>query len=198
VNLGEYRTAIERRSGVAIDAPALGQLVNDALQALATEYDWPWLQGTYTFQTQAGVEAYAMPFDATRIRYVTVNGSEVGKRRVIDLDTGGCGWTVFGDQLLISPSPGDGADVLVRYHGEESALTADLDSPALPSSYDGAVIEFALSRVFDRADESSTAAENRKTTRALAAYDGWVRRMRRGCQRMAGPIAPRVRPGSGL
>ena len=181
-----------------MDSGALAQLVNEGLQAVGTEYDWPWLQGSYTFRAQAGVTTYPMPFDATRIRYVTANGWEFAKKRVIDLDIGDEGWTVFGDQLLISPPPGDGTPVLVRYHGEESVLTADADTPALPDQYDHAVIEFVMTRVLDRADEAATAVNDRRAQRAQAAYDGWIRRMRRGCQRVAGPIAPRVRPGSGL
>jgi hypothetical protein len=198
VNLLEYRTAIERRSGVALDSRALTELVNEALQAVSTEYDWPWLTGTRTFTTQPDVTTYPMPFDANRIRYVTVNGDEITKRRIIDLDIGRCGWTVHGDQLVLSPVPSAATPVLVRYHGTESDLASDTDSPALPPEYDHAVIEFALMRVADRADESNTAAGQRKAERAQKAYDGWIRRMRRGCQRTAGPIAPRVRPGSAI
>jgi hypothetical protein len=181
-----------------MDPVALTELVNEALQAVATEYDWPWLQGTHTFTTQSGVDTYALPFDANRIRYVTMNGTEVTKRRIVDVDIGRSGWTVFGDQLVLSPPPGGATPVVVRYHGTESDLVADSDSPALPPEYDHAVVEFAVMRVSDRADEGATAANQRKAERSQNAYDAWIRRMRRGCQRMAGPIAPRVRPGSAI
>lgn len=198
MNLRQYRTAVERRSGIAMDAAALTELVNEALQAVATEYDWPWLQATRTFTTIPKVGVYALPFDANRVRYVTMNGAELAKRRVVDLDIGRSGWTVFGDRLVLYPPPGGEAEVTVHYHGTESELVADTDSPALPAEYDHAVVEFALTRVSDRADEASTGTSQRKAERAQTAYDGWIRRMRRGCQRMAGPIAPRVRPGSGI
>lgn len=198
MNLVGYRTAIERRSGIAMQPAALTELVNEALQAVATEYDWPWLTATYRFTTQSGVGTYAMPFDASRVRYVTMNGSELNKVRIIDIDIGRCGWTVFDDQLALSPTPGSASPVLVRYHGTESDLLADADTPALPPEYDHAVIEFALARVSDRADESATAASARRVDRAQAAYEAWIRRMRRGCARTAGPIAPRVRPGSAI
>lgn len=194
MNLSGFGTAVDRRTGVAVDATARTELINEALLALSTEFDWPWLQRTYTFTT-TGADDYSLPFGVDRIRYVTIDGDEPPRGDVVDsdIDNGKRQWSVWADRLIVPVSTG--ATVKVRYHSTENALESDGDEPYLPEQYHSAVVELAVSLVLDRHGDGSPASVARSVA-AEKKYQDWLRRMRRGVSRAAGPRAARVRPGS--
>lgn len=201
MNLADFRTALDRRTGVAYDPAAATNDVNEALMAVSSEASWPWLQRTWSFTT-SGASGYGVPFDASQIRYVTVDGDEYLRRDVIDFDTQPADrqWTVWAGQLILPASTG--AAVVVRYHADEDRLVNDNDEPLLPDTYSGAVIENAAARIFDRAGAGDTRASyltaSFRVNGAKANYEGWLRRMRKAANLQAGPRAARVRPGSML
>lgn len=194
MNLGEFRRAVHRRSGVDYEAAALTEVVNEAVQAIAAEGDWPWLEEYSSLVLTPGTGSYAMPSDWQRTRSVTINGEEVPFVSVRDLDSEPTfyGYSTSGDALTISPTPSTAQTVRMRYLASENVLAGDSDVPKLPVQYHGAVVAYAVAEVHRRR------GNNKAADTYMEAFEGWVDRIRRGIVRSTGPRRIRVRAGSAL
>jgi hypothetical protein len=201
VNLGQFRSALDRLTGVGMDATAQTEWVNAAVQAIGSDRAWPWLDEVATVTTVAGTAGYALPADWQSTRGVASNGRTYYPVSVRSgdgswddwRDTLSFGFAVEDGQLVLYPTPAEsGVAVTHRYVRTEPVLSSDSDTPLLPSRFHWAVVHYAAALIFDRMGQMPQAAAQR------AEYDKWRRSMLDDLTRTRGPHRIRVRPGSGL
>jgi hypothetical protein len=201
VNLGQLRTALDRLTGVGMDATAQTEWVNAAVQAIASERRWPWLDGTASITTVDGTASYALPADWQATRGVSANGNNYTPVSVRSgdgtwddwQDDVSYGFAVEGTNLIIYPTPAVSGDTIThRYVKTEPALSADGDEPILPARFHWAIVHYAAALIFDRMGQMPQAAAQR------AEYEKWRARMLDDLSRTRGPHRIRVRPGSVL
>lgn len=188
-------TAVDRRTGIAHDAAATTEILNESLQQVSTEHHWPWLQKVWRPVMVAGQASYKPPYGWVSVRSVALNGQDIARAHMgtVDGDATWVGWAVEGDQLVLSPTPAGGETVVVRISQAEAPLVSATDTPLLPEEWHSAVlVNLAASIVLERLDEFQRA------DRRMKAYEAALRRMKRTGRRSRGPIAAKVRPGGGL
>lgn len=197
--LSQLRAQVNRRSGHYLTDEALNDLINEALNALSLEARWPWLDATATITWPADATTTTMPWSWQTIRAVTVDGRrEYRPRSQRDVDTytdGEPGWSygyaVHGRTITLAPAPAEGLDVVIRGTRLDGPLVNDVDEPFLPDAYTDGLVQLATALVFDRHNDAGRYARHK------AAYDEWVRRLKRSVRAQEqGPRTPRVRPGS--
>jgi hypothetical protein len=205
VNLAQMRDAVRTRIGVPsgdtfYTDQTLTDLVNEALSAIASEADWPWLETSTTFATVAGTGSYTPPADWSQTRSLCIDGYDAMEWRslpeireylttVRDVPTV---YTVSGDVILLRPTPSAVYTVTHDYVKDESTLITDADVPLMPSGFHYSVVAFACHLAYLRSGDVQRA------TAALADFRGWADRMKSQRRRTRGPIRVRVRPGSAL
>lgn len=128
----------------------VNQAINDGLQAMATEFSWPWLQLIATTPTIIGTNSYAMPANSTRISTVSIDG------RVLDVvqyedyvryfDMQGAYPNVFttvGDSILVAPTPSSLQTMTILYVRSEPFLDDDADTALVPDQYADVAVTYA-------------------------------------------------------
>lgn len=179
MNHAELRASLERRTGVAFDATAQTEFLNDALRATAAAADWPWLEATQTITLVAGTAAYALPTGYLDTRSVKLSdGEPVTRVAVEDGDrwdswqaAPSCGYAIEGDTIVFFPTPAAADTVTHRYTVEETELSADGDEPLLPATFHPAVVCYAAKVMMDRLDQP------RRADRFESEFNSWLRQM---------------------
>lgn len=197
------RTAVRTRMGVpAADAfytdAVLTDLLNEALFSVSSENDWPWLRATETINTVSGTSIYTPAANWNRTKNLVISGYEPlvwVSENELDVITGSGAperFTMNGDTIEMKPIPDGVYAVTHRYWRNETILSADGDTPAMPASFHYSIVAFAAYLAHNRAHEIDRANQE------LNVYKLWLERMQSYRRRSAGPIRPRVRPGSGF
>jgi hypothetical protein len=211
MNLAQMRDAVRTRIGVPagdsfFSDPTLTDLVNEALQAVAAEADWPWLQTSTTFSTVAGTGSYTPPADWGQTRSLCIDGydamdwrslSEI--REYLSTQRGvPTVYTVSGEAILLRPTPGAVYVVTHDYLKGEPTLVSDTDTPVMPSQFHYSIIAFACHLAHARTNEigSYRGVITGSAAASLSQYKGWLERMMSARRRTSGPIRVRVRSGS--
>lgn len=197
MNLSTFRTNLDRLTGVGMDTAAQTAWINAALDHIASERDWPWLEGTATFNTAAGTAQYSLPADWQRTRVLLVGGDPAHFVNVAegddwtDWDQTEARWsyTIDADNITIYPTPGAVVACTHRYVKTETALSGDSDEPLLPARYHWAAIHLAASFEFLRMGDMPRAAVHQQQ------YDQMFKRMVRSSHKTQGPYLARIRPG---
>ena len=203
MDLAALRAAVNQRTGIAFDTGALNSLVNEAVTTVASEADWPWLNGSEVFLTLAGVTRYPMPTGWTRTRSVSANGNEVRSASIRDLDTFDTRtfdtrsfathtFTVDEDELVLLPELPVSVTVTHRFVRSEPTLVNDTDVPLLPAHFHPALVAYGSYLVLQRKDEA------RRAEMCRIDYERWIKRMRDDVSRKRGPVRIRVRDGAGI
>ena len=78
MNLGQFRTSVDRLTGVAVDQTTQNEWVNFVLAELALEENWPWLEKSTTITLVANQASYSLPSDCRAVFSVidTVNAAQ--------------------------------------------------------------------------------------------------------------------------
>lgn len=212
MNLAQLRDAVRTRIGVpASDSfytdPVLTDLVNESVQAVAAEHDWPWLQASTTFNTVAGTQAYTPPVDWNRTKALTVDGFDSIQWRSLqeirEYPSTSRGnpafFTVYGDQLRLTPVPDAVYVIQHDYLKDEPFLAGDTDTPLLPAQFHYAIVAFAVHLAHARNNEigSFRGAVTGSAAAALQQYKMWLTRIETQYLRQTRPLRVRVRPGGG-
>jgi hypothetical protein len=210
VNLGQLRDAVRTRIGLPgsdtfFSDQVLTDLVNEALQAVAAEADWPWLQTSTTFTTTAGTGTYTPPTDWGQTRSLCIDGYDAMDYRTLPeireyLSTSrGVPqvYTVSAETILLRPTPDATYTVTHDYMKGEPALVGDTDTPLMPSVFHYAIVAFACHLAHARNNEigSYRGSVTGAAAAALSQYQGWLARMMAQRRRTNGPIRVRVRSG---
>jgi hypothetical protein len=193
VNLTQLKQRVGWRTGIAVGDEALTGFINEALETIAAERDWPWLQRTTTVNLVNGQGTYGVPADYVRTRSLgDVDGQvPIVAERDLENDAGELVATIEGDQLLVRPVPTAARALTHRYQAAPAELVNGTDEPELPYAFGGAVVAYAAYLVYERAGADT------KAERALGDYGRWMRRLQNE-RRFAGPRRIRVREGSPL
>ena len=209
MNLGQFRTAIDRRTGIATDTSAQTEWVNFVLNEIALEDRWPWLEKSGTVTLVAGTQSYALPTDLRTVMAVYDDQShdyDPGSIRDLALFNRSddvpsqFGFGYFfgteGSNIFVAPTPTTSGTLTVRYIANETALSGDSDSPLLPASYHQAVVELASFLVQTR--RMGGTDDSKRADAYQRAYNRIVHKMQREALRRVGPArVPRIRPGAG-
>ena len=192
MNLGQLRTAVGRKTGIAVDTTAMTEFVNEAVQAIGEERDWPWQDALDDFNTD-GSAAYTLPYDWARTRTVSIDNYPVERINVLDGDTfdryyrGGIySYAIEGDEIIFYPTPTSGLAVKHRYVAVEQPLVSDSDEPLIPTRFHQAIVNYASAIVHDRSGDDKRAAS------ARLEYERWFRRMLDSLIRNQGPTRIRA------
>jgi hypothetical protein len=178
----------------------LTDLTNEALQAISTEFDWPWLDGTVSFSTVSGTATYTPPADWARTRGLCIDGFDAMEyRSLIELRE----WPttdsdvpryyhINEEAITLRPVPGSVNTVIHDYVKTEATLVTPADVPFMPAQFHYSVVAYAVHLAFLRQGDVQRA------TAALGDYQGWLKRMVDNRRRQAGGVRVRVRPGGGF
>jgi hypothetical protein len=199
VNLGELRTAVNRRSGVAYLTAALDDLINEALQQMALEQRWPWLSATLSFTTDGNTDGtYSLPWACRSLEALSVDGFDYppfSQREADQWDALGerpRGAAAFGRTLTIRPVPPADLTAKVRYVRGEDELVNASEEPLLPEEYHRILVELVVSMIHDRTGDVARAAAAEKR------YQTGLSRMVRSALHTQRVGSIQVRPGGGI
>jgi hypothetical protein len=205
MQLSELRTAVRTRLGnPATDGffsdANLTDLVNEALQAISTERDWPWLTTSTTFPTVAGTAAYTPTAGWMRTLVLCIDGYQPIEERQLaeirSMPTADRGmpryYAVTGDQIVLRDVPDGVYTITHDYVKVEPALTSDANTPLMPSQFHYSIVAKAAELASIRQRDAVRAGEQ------LAEYNAWVNRMLDNQRRTRAPKRIRVRPGTAL
>jgi len=209
LNLGQFRTALDRLTGTSADTTAQTEWINFALNELSLEDRWPWLEKTTTVSLVNGTASYALPTD---VRTVTVvfdaNANVYDEASIRDLVTfqqvgddipaqfgEGYFYSTDGLNIYVSPTPSASGTLTVKYVANETALAGDSDTPLLPAVYHEAVVQLAALKIGQRRMGGSD--DTRRIDLYQRTYNRLIGKMKREALRRTGGVrTPRIRPGA--
>ncbi len=211
MDLGTARDEVYLRLGIEqsdgqLTPQAVTQLLRTALNALAGERDWAWLQATETLTTTGGVN-YVTPLagssaGVTWTRTTNLTGAAHGHsitqiswqqfrdKNVTDQGALPDVWVEHLGLLYLNPTPSGSTTTLFHdFIRGEAPLNSDTDSPLLPDQWCGAWVEKA-------AELSARRVQDYQTAQVCAGeYKTWLTKMDAYRRRSAGPYRVTVRPG---
>lgn len=182
--------------------------INEAVQQVVSEADWPWLGQKTNFSGVVGQTDYPLStlLGNTWYRihsiFDTLTGNLLEIRAVQEMDRlnfpigatqgNATQYAIFGDNLILGPAPMDTRTLTVRWYQREPLLVGDLDQLLMPSTanWQTGIIEYAAYLCL-RMVREDTRAES-----AYTAYTRWLARTRDEKLRWHESIRVRVRPGA--
>ena len=159
--LQTIRTEILETAGLASDDArfpdaTMNRVVNRALRNLSAEHDWPWNQGQTNLTTVSGTQTTTFPASASKIIRLEYEGRDLREYQPSEggqfsQDSGApFGFFIEHDKIHWTPVPDGAYTVYCAYHGYETALSGDTDTPALPDRYIDWLVSIALVQVSQR------------------------------------------------
>lgn len=180
-----------------VPASTLDICINNGMNKMAADYDWPWLMTSETITTAVGTAAYALPAGHVRTLYVqdTTRGLNFEGRQRQDLIqysvTGRTGmsryYSVFGASVRIAPDPDTVWSLNHVYIRAEPALTGGTDTPLCPEHYSDVIVCYASSEVCILTKDATLKGEIDQEIGA------WKQRMRDNVRLGGYTLRPRVR-----
>lgn len=195
MNFTELVTAVYNRLGVPsgdalLTSTIVGAAVNEALQEVNSEEDWPWFNATETIATVAGTAAYALNASWLRTRSVKISDDfpleRYSEEELSDLYPFATstnrpqGYAIEGGQLLVGPVPNGVYSLQHRYVKFEGTLSG-VQTPLMPAQFHSAIVELATHITLKRSRESLRAQES------LANYQRWLSKIKKYRRRFTGP-----------
>ncbi len=200
--LEEMRNAVRVRLGVpAQDSfyfdEQLDDLVNEALQTISVDDDWPWLETTETINTVTGTRFYTPNTNWAETKALSIQGFDAMvfldlqeiRNWPDDIRDVPMFYTVYQEQLYLAPAPSQIFALRHDYHRNENRLIDNTDTPLMPTQYHYAIVAFACHLAHLRSGDLSRAQA------AGQEYAAWKTRMLNHKQRSSSTIKIRVRPG---
>lgn len=137
------RSAVKTRMGLnsavtdgLLTDSVINQQLQFALDDIASEFDWPWLQTTATINFSSGTAA--TPSRYKKILDLSLNGERLNRLtldEVLANDYTYPGWYQEGPTLKTYPSGMTQAGVTCHYYQLETELDDDADTPLLPQEH---------------------------------------------------------------
>ncbi len=173
------------------------QLINDALQQICLDHDWPWLLTSETISTVAATATYNLPTRHLRTASIVdaTIGRALNKMSLIEMDQVITTYTArptiyhIGAVITLRSVPDAVYALTHRYYIAEAALASGSDTPLIPEVFSRGVIEQAAVLAF------SEAKDIERSLAADAAYTRWLKRAQDNAMRSREPGRIRVRPG---
>ena len=165
ITLGDLLTRVQRRVGVDFADEHLREVINEALQYVSTQHDWPWLHVTEEFTTTADEATYHPSGRWRRTREVRVDDQTYPA--VADVVGDQTGYLAGPGGLILSPTPSGELTVRHRYVRHEVELVADDDITLLPARHAGAVVSLACAYALIRTGDPRSKLHEAAGERAL-------------------------------
>lgn len=171
-------------------------LINEALQAISTEEDWPWLQTQDTITTVAATSSYTPTAGWVRTKQMYIaNGEPLIQLSLAEIDsifdTGQpLAYAIFQEKVHLRPIPNAVYTVQHQYYKSEPALASGSDTPLMPSIFHYSIVSYAAHLANIRQQRLDRAQVE------LGEANKWIERMRAYKRRSQLPARVRVRPGS--
>jgi hypothetical protein len=200
--LADLRARVLIKVGLPSDdamAPTatLDVCINNGLNKMAADYDWPHLITSETITTVVGTAGYNLPAGHIRTLYIqdTTRGLNFEGRQRQDLIqysvTGKTGmsrfYSVVGSTVQLAPAPDTVWALNHVYIRAEPALSNTTDSPLCPEHYSDVIVCYAASEfcILNK-DPSQKGTIDQEIAQ-------WIRRMRDNVHQSAFTMRPRVR-----
>ncbi len=176
----------------------LMRMINQALEQVSLEADWPWLRASVSAVTVANTRTIALPTGWIRTLSLveTATGDSLVRRPVRKLDeevsTGRpYMYAVDGNVLSVAPIPATVYTYTHRYVRSEPVITdATGGVPLIPQVYSQGIVEWAAIKAFQRTKQVDKAAT------ALTDYQQWLTRVRDNVNQGKEPLRVEPRPGA--
>lgn len=197
----ELVAAVYARLGVPsgdalLTSTVIGGFVNEALQEINSEEDWPWLNAQETIATVAGTAGYTPNANWLRTRSLRLNDDFPLERYPEEMlsdrypFTGSSsnrpeGYAIEGGQIILGPVPNGIYSLIHRYVKTEGTLSG-VQLPLMPTQFHSSIVELATHLTLGRSREDARSAA------ALAAYARWLSKMRKYRRRHTGPARIRT------
>lgn len=192
MTLATLRSSVRTRLGVP-DGDSfytdlvLNEHINSAVQFIASEYDWYWLEKSETINTVNGTSGYATAADCMRtVSLADPTGVQLQRRPIYELEAMSAAtgpvvrfFAAAAASLEVRPVPNTALALKHRYIATEPALDSDDDSPLLPRQFQDVLVEYAVYLAKMRAGNITEAAAN------LEVYNRWIGTMRGRSDRYA-------------
>ena len=139
--------AISRTGDGMLTDDVLNGLLNNGLNRISTDHDWPYLLTSATVAVDT-TGSGPLPSGFARARDVVANGARAMQatfRELLD-PTGRSNsfvWTIVGSTLRLDPAPTATLNVTLWYFQQEPLLADDTDTPLMPSDDHPAIVYFA-------------------------------------------------------
>lgn len=185
MNRGELRDAIKDRLTIRSDGGGnsldglitnafVNTSINDALNRVSVERDWWWLATTasVTFSTVTGKAP--LPADFMRANQLVINDSTV---EYVPLETllssqySSYCHTIYGKELLLSPTPTVAPPATLYYFRSEPALASDSATPLMPALYHYALVCYGSFLC------SARRQDEQRASLYLQEYGNWLKSM---------------------
>lgn len=186
------RLGVPTGDGLFTDA-VVGRAVNEAIQEIKSEHDWPWDQASETITTVSGTSTYSLAADWMRTREMKPSTDYALERRSMqELDDE---WP-FGDsgrpqvyaieqgQVIFRPVPISVDTITHRYIKTQADLTGT-DTWRCPAQFHTAAVELATYIALKRSRDDV------RGYGAEGAFERWIAKMHRWRRRHTG--AGRIR-----
>lgn len=189
--------------GFFTDAQIL-DLLNEGVQAVAAEGDWPWHKTSASFNTVSGTATYTPIAGWMKTRALTIDGFDsmtqlsLQEIREMPTTTTGtpCWYAVENEVINLRPVPNAVFAVIHDYFKVEPVLSGATDEPLLPTQFRMAIVEYAVYLAHLR--QGDTSRYSNAAAAALDNFGKWIVRMADHRRRTSGARRIRVRPGSAL
>lgn len=200
--LSALRTSVYSRLGVPtsdalLTTAVVNQSINDAVNEIESEQDWPWYEAVETITTTAGTATYTPTAGWRRTREVKpTDDFPLERFSIVELDDQypfdtsqgrPCAYAIDLAKIVLRPTPDAAYTLTHRYIKQETALSADGDAPLIPDQFSPAIVALACHIVLGRSREDGRASG------ALEEYVRWLSKMRRYSRRHTGPVRIRTR-----
>jgi hypothetical protein len=176
VNLAEARAELSARGFDYLGAPRQTLMLNDALQEIEDFWEWPWLRKTVT-----GTAPLQITDLKTVLKVYDSTGNEItgiSDYDAFDTTTTGTPTNWWIDDTSGTPTliayPVGSATFTVRYERDQTTLSADNDSPDIPTRYARVWIDLAVALAYEDSDNFAAASAIRN--RAMQRLTGLVER----------------------
>ena len=198
MDLTTMQTQLDLKTGIGLSVEAQRSYLNEAVQFISAEADWPWLDATDATVLTVNAQArYTLPTDWERTRTVNVGGMDARFMNIADIDRFQYfddvrtlwSFGVDGGSLVIAPTPTSALALIHRYVKQEPVLVNPSDTPLIPTRFHAAIVTYA----------AKLAMEQRGKTGRVDTFDkswkDWKRAMVDEQRRTRGPLRIRVRNG---
>lgn len=208
-NLEQLRDSVRTRIGLpSADAfytdPVVNDLVNEAIQQISLEADWPWLQASATLTTVLNQQAYTPPVATghlwlrTRGITPTDDSNSLDWKPLLQIRNLGTisgdpqVYCISGEQIVLGPRPGSVRTYTHDYIRQEPVLFQNEAQPLLPVPFRPAIVHLAAAMAHLR----QNAVE--RYDMEMRSYNAALKRMMDNRRRSTAPAQVRIRPGTGL
>jgi len=139
--------AISRTGDGMLTDDVLNGLLNNGLNRISTDHDWPYLLTSATVAVDT-TGSGPLPSGFARARDVVANGARAMQatfRELLDPigRSNSFVWTIVGSTLRLDPAPTATLNVTLWYFQQEPLLADDTDTPLMPSDDHPAIVYFA-------------------------------------------------------